>query len=595
MPTGRPSAYIFAMEDERRTRAAALERAAELVEIAEARGRPDLVTTVRAVMERVADPAITVAVVGEFKQGKSSLVNALLGVDVCAIDDAVATAVPTFVRHSPARYARAMFGNRLEPRRMEDVRDLTVERDDVTARPTSVLVGLPAPVLEGGLVLVDTPGLGGLESRTGAMTLGALARADAVLFVSDSSQELTATELDALQSARQRCPTTALVLTKVDIHPAWRKVLDLDAEHLAQAGAGDVRILPVASTLRDLGAESGLDELVSFLRDEVVARADAVAADAAMSQLREVAAHLDAALVAELRALDGDAAAVRALERAAARSERLAAAGSRWRVALDDGFADLVADVDHQVKTTMRRLLEDAEAAIDTADPAQTWGELEPWLNRRMMGDVMAGYGALEERLADLAERVDALFRIEGDEVTAPLGLDLDLTTAPVGVRPLDGQLRMDASPLGKDAFTALRGLQGGVMLFGVVAQLAGLALTGPAVVAFGVVMGGRSLREERRKQLALRKQRAKVPVRKWLDEVEVVVSKDTGDRLREAQRAMRDRFDEQARMLQRSTEEGLHAAQRAAAIAASDRDRRRGALERQRDAIARVRAAIGP
>ena len=593
MPAGRSSAYIFAMEDERRTRAAALERATELIAIADARGRADLVATVRKVMERVVDPAITVAVVGEFKQGKSSLVNALLGTDVCAVDDAVATAVPTFVRHAPKPYARAMFGNRLEQRAITDVSALTMEGDDGAPRPTTVLVGLPAPLLEGGLVLVDTPGLGGLDSRTGAVTLGTLDRADAVLFVSDASQELTATELDALKAARQRCPTTALVLTKVDINPAWRKVVDLGAEHLAHAGADDVRILPVASPLRELGGESGLDDVVAFVRDEVVAKADAVAAEAALGQLCEVAAHLDAALVAELRALDGDGSAVQALEAAVARSERLAAAGSRWRVALDDGFTDLAADVEHQRRTMVRQLLADAEAAIDKADPAQTWGELEPWLNRRMMTEVMAGYGALEERLRVLTARVDDLFRVEGDEVTGPLGLDLDLTSTPVEVRSLDGQLRMGASPIGKDAFTALRGLQGGVMLFGVVAQIAGLALTGPAVVVFGVVMGGRSLREERRKQLALRKQRAKVPVRKWLDEVEVVVAKDTGDRLREAQRVLRDHFDEQARTLQRSTEEGLHAAQRAVAIAASDRDRRRGALERERDALARVLAAM--
>ena len=37
-------------------------------------------------------------IVGEFKQGKSSLVNALLNATVCPVDDDIATAVPTSVR-----------------------------------------------------------------------------------------------------------------------------------------------------------------------------------------------------------------------------------------------------------------------------------------------------------------------------------------------------------------------------------------------------------------------------------------------------------------------------------------------------------------
>jgi signal recognition particle receptor subunit beta len=577
------------MEDERPARHVALDRLQELVSIAEARGREDLVAQLREVADRLIDTAITVVVVGEFKQGKSSLVNALLGVDVCAVDDAVATAVPTFVRHADEPFASAMFGPKLEHRRPAEVAALTVE--DATDRPTSVLVGVPAPVLEHGLVLVDTPGIGGLDSRTGAATLGVLTRADAVLFVTDASQEITAEELEFLQTARERCPTVAVVLTKADINPAWRRILALDTEHLARAGADDVPLLPVASALADLGEESGIDGVLTYLERDVAGRADAVTAEAAVARLREIANHLDAGLAAELRSLDDGGETVATLEAAVARSERLQSAGSRWKVALDDGFTDITSDLDHELRTSLRRLLADAEAAIDKADPAQTWGELEPWLNRRMMTEVMAGYTWLERRLTSLAIEVDGLFRVAGEEVVSPLGVDLVLT--PVGVRTLDGQLRTGAPHLAKDAYTALRGVQGGVMLFGVVAQLAGLALTGPAVVVFGVVMGGRSLREERRKQLALRKQKAKVPVRKWLDEVQTVAAKDMADRLREVQRLLRDRFDEQATSLLRSTEEALQAARRAANIEASSRDRRRDEVDRQRAAIERVRVTL--
>src|SRR3954469_17515363 len=62
-------------------------------------GRPDLGDRLDLGPRKLADPGIHVVVVGEFKQGKSSLVNALVGVTACPVDDDVATALPTYLRY----------------------------------------------------------------------------------------------------------------------------------------------------------------------------------------------------------------------------------------------------------------------------------------------------------------------------------------------------------------------------------------------------------------------------------------------------------------------------------------------------------------
>ena len=72
-------------------------------------GREDLVARVAAARQRVEDPDFRVLVVGEFKQGKSSLVNALLDVDVCPVDDDIATSAPTAVRYDEQRSARVLY------------------------------------------------------------------------------------------------------------------------------------------------------------------------------------------------------------------------------------------------------------------------------------------------------------------------------------------------------------------------------------------------------------------------------------------------------------------------------------------------------
>ena len=77
----------------------AVPEAVELVDVAlkatTAYERPDLATRLHRTRDRLADPNVRVLIVGEFKQGKSQLVNALVNAPVCPVDDDIATAVPT--------------------------------------------------------------------------------------------------------------------------------------------------------------------------------------------------------------------------------------------------------------------------------------------------------------------------------------------------------------------------------------------------------------------------------------------------------------------------------------------------------------------
>src|SRR5688500_2705043 len=180
-------------------------------------GRPDLARELGLVRARLLDPAFTVLVIGEFKQGKSSLVNALLGADVCPVDDDVATAVPTVLRWGETWEGAVYLAPETIDQDLHELRTV-VPVDQIAAYVTeaanpenikqvrSVELGIPSPLLQGGLVLVDTPGVGGLAGLHAAITLNALPMADAVLFVSDASQEYSLPELEFLATARRLCP-----------------------------------------------------------------------------------------------------------------------------------------------------------------------------------------------------------------------------------------------------------------------------------------------------------------------------------------------------------------------------------------------------
>ena len=175
-----------------------------------------------------------IVIAGEFKMGKSALVNALLGFEVCPVDDDLATAVPTLVRWAEQEEATATSpgeGIGSEPVVTSIAYGDRAQMCTEAGNPGNHLglqlveLGVPSPLLAGGIQLVDTPGVGGLASVHNAATVAALPAADAVLFVSDAAQELSMPELEFLKAACSACPVVVEVVTKIDFQPAWRRIV----------------------------------------------------------------------------------------------------------------------------------------------------------------------------------------------------------------------------------------------------------------------------------------------------------------------------------------------------------------------------------
>src|SRR4051812_35167733 len=207
--------------------------------------RADLRRRLDQAMARLQDPSIRVIVVGEFKQGKSKLINALVNAPACPVDDDVATSVPTSVAYSEQASAWVLVQSDDQPpssaipatqRRevpLEQLADYVSERGNPgnERRILSAEVLLPREILRGGLQLVDSPGVGGLESSNALATLSALSSAHAVLLVSDASQEYTEPEVQFLKHAMRISPNVAAVLAKTDLYPQWRQIEKIDRRH----------------------------------------------------------------------------------------------------------------------------------------------------------------------------------------------------------------------------------------------------------------------------------------------------------------------------------------------------------------------------
>lgn len=554
-------------------------------------GREDLADRLAGAKARLADPSFHVVVVGEFKKGKSSLVNALVGASVCAVDDDIATALPTYIRYGAQAGANLLFGTdppgpRRQPVPMADIRaHITDPQGSAGAGdpPSGVEVLLPRSMLKPGLVVVDTPGLGGLGSRHAAASLAATSLADAVIFVTDASQEITATEYEFLKRTRDMCPTVICVVTKRDFYPAWRRITELDTDHLR--GLGGMDVLAVSSLLRaravkdndrELNEESGFARLVSYVNEAVTGGAVRAVIREAASEVETVGAQLARDFGLERAALADPEAAkavVADLGAAKLRAEALKESAARWSTTLGDGIADLGADIDFDLRARIRQVLAESDTAIEDSDPADTWPQMQPWLESRISAELVTNYTLLRDRSVELSQQVGDHFRAAAGDVLAAVSV-YDPTPrleASQAATKASAGLNLEKMTAKKQAMVALKGSYGGILMFTLLGGMVGLSLTAIAV-PIGLMMGRAGLREERKRQLAARQAQARNAVRKYCDEVSFVMAKDSRDTLRRIQRELRDHYSQRASELQRSTSQALAAANEAAKRSETDR-----------------------
>lgn len=495
----------------------------------EAYGRPDLAPGLRARREALIADEVLVAVVGGYKHGKSSLVNALAGSEVCPVDDVAATAVPTIVRHgepaSAAALRLAAEGLTREPLAVGAVPAAVVEPGLPGVLAVEVVV--PAPGLAGGPALIDTPGVGGLGSAEHRAAL-ALGPAGA-LFVTDAARELTASDVEHLREVAARCPQVAVVLSRTDLQPAWRAVRDADRRHLDAAGL-PLPLFPVATALARRGQESasGFAPLRAWLA-AVRDRGAESAAQAAAAEVVAVTDVLAAAFAVERDALldpAGAEAAAAALVALEARAAALRGAGARWAHVLGERFTTITADADHDLRSRMRELTRIADERVDAADPATAWPELERWLREQLAAEVDGHLATTRE--ASQAGVAAAAAVLELDAPALPDGspsLDLE------GLAPTQPELARPG--LFAQGLTLLRGSYGSVLMIGALGGLAGLTVAAPVVAAVGLALGGRSFREDRVRQRAARRAAAKAALRRHVDDVTFVVAKASRDGVR--------------------------------------------------------------
>ncbi|MEW6742221.1 MAG: dynamin family protein [Planctomycetota bacterium] len=168
---------------------------------------------------RVVEGRFYVACVGQFKRGKSSLINALVGETVLPVGVVPVTAAVTVLRYGrmPGARVRLLDGRWQEIKASELATFVSEEQNpDNRKGVTAVEVFVPADLLSAGMCLIDTPGLGSVFAANAATTRAFVPHIDAALVVLGADPPITADELALVKEVAAHSSDLIFVLNKAD-------------------------------------------------------------------------------------------------------------------------------------------------------------------------------------------------------------------------------------------------------------------------------------------------------------------------------------------------------------------------------------------
>jgi GTP-binding protein EngB required for normal cell division len=188
--------------------------------------------------DRLASSRFHLAVLGQFKRGKSTLLNALIGEDLLPSAIVPVTSIPTFLSWGPKRIIRVVF---LNGHNQEFSSDIPEDASAFLARYVTesansknhlgvarVEVEHPSSLLQKGVVLIDTPGIGSTFQHNTETTINFLSQCDAALFLISADPPITQTEIEFLKAIRAKVVKTSFLMNKVDYLSENERQMALD-------------------------------------------------------------------------------------------------------------------------------------------------------------------------------------------------------------------------------------------------------------------------------------------------------------------------------------------------------------------------------
>jgi GTP-binding protein EngB required for normal cell division len=249
----------------------------EISTIFESSSLQRLQPTILELREKLAADKVRLAVLGQMKRGKSSLLNSLLGENVLPTGVLPLTSVVTEIRYAKVPKVSVCYqSGSLEEVPLSEIAEYVTETRNPgnCKRVLALHLLYPCELLRDGLILVDTPGFGSTYTHNTAVTLEYLAKVDAAVVVFSVDPPITEVEANFIRDIQKDIPQLMFVLNKADllsdeeIEAARRFLRDELANRL---GLADCNVFPLTTRTSpaagsNKASSAGLSRFIGHLR-----------------------------------------------------------------------------------------------------------------------------------------------------------------------------------------------------------------------------------------------------------------------------------------------------------------------------------------
>lgn len=222
--------------------------------------------------EKIENNVFNLVVLGQFKRGKTSLINALLGAEILPTAVVPLTSIATILKYGEMLNINVHFNDgrvtKIEPATLTQyVTEKGNPRNEKDVQ--EVIITYPSSYLKDGVRLIDTPGVGSVYEHNTDVAYQYLPKSDAALFLLSVDQPVSKAELDFLKDVKEYFHRIFFLQNKADYVGSedLGESISFSKKIIEECMGSDVKIFPLSAKLALEGKLSGEKELLekSFL------------------------------------------------------------------------------------------------------------------------------------------------------------------------------------------------------------------------------------------------------------------------------------------------------------------------------------------
>lgn len=221
--------------------------------------------------EKIEKNVFNLVVVGQFKRGKTSLINALLGADILPVAVIPLTSIVTIMTYGETLRIKVYFNDgRVTEIKPENLPEYVTEKGNPKniKDVSEVIITYPSPYLKDGVRLIDTPGVGSIYQHNTDVAYQYLPKSDAAIFLLSVDQPMSKAELDFLKDVKEYSNKIFFLLNKADYlnEKDLQESISFSKGVLKEAMDTEIKIFPVSARQALEGKISGSQEMINKSR-----------------------------------------------------------------------------------------------------------------------------------------------------------------------------------------------------------------------------------------------------------------------------------------------------------------------------------------